>query len=256
MRRLLALLLAVGCSKADDTAPAQAMTPARIAKGCLEDAGEVAAAIASNPMAPLPMAARGLACPQLYSKEVCGRAWAGLYAWREGPAREDPLQQIAEVNRVIYACASAYCGHLPAGLRACGKTAPATSYNDLVDVLIELDRAALIADRFDAATADALSRRSLFWKKTSLAAPPRADAGPPDAQLVLAITADGHMTLAGAPVAAGELAAELHEAAAKTHSIVIQADTQVPYKQVVDVMDAAKKAGFDKLAISTEGAAP
>jgi len=30
----------------------------------------------------------------------------------------------------------------------------------------------------------------------------------------------------------------------------------VPYKQVVDVMDAAKKAGFDRLGISTDGAAP
>jgi len=255
MRRALAVLLVVGCSKADEPAPA--VSPARLAKGCLEDATEVAQAIASNPAAPLPIVARGLACPQLYSKADCGRAWAGLYVWREGPAREDPLKRIEEVNRVIYACASAYCGQLRAGsVRACGKTAPAASYNDLVDVLIELDRAALLADRFDAATADALSRRSLFWKEAALDATPDADAGPPEAQLVLAITADGHMSLAGAPVAAGNLAAALRKAAAKTHSLLIQPDTHVPYKQVVDVMDAAKKAGFDRLGISTDGAAP
>jgi hypothetical protein len=256
-RAALALCF-VGCSNGDETPTARKMPSTWTAKGCLEDARLVADATAANPMAPPPpSAARGLACPQLYSKADCGRAWAGLYIWREGPAKEDPQRLIAEVDRVISACAVAYCSQLPAGVRACRKDGhPTSSYNDLVDLLIELDRAVLIADKFDAATADALSRRTLYWRQITGAAPPRADAGPPQVELVLTISADGKTSLAGKAIEPADLLDALSSAARTTRSLVIAADKRAPYKQVMDVIEQAKRAGFEKLAIKTEGAPP
>lgn len=82
--------------------------------------------------------------------------------------------------------------------------------------------------------------------------PAAADAGAPLApELALTITADGKTLLAGTPVEAANLASELTKAAATTKALVIVPDPKVPHGRVLEIMELAKKAGFEKMSIST-----
>ena len=247
MRSALLALLALGCTKSGSEAP----PPARSADGCLAAAREVASGIAASPLGPLPPSASRLACPELYRRAGCASAWSALY---EGDlSRASPFERI---DRVVTACAAAYCKDLPGRVRACGPDAPAGNRDEEIDLLIELDRAVLIAETFDAATADKLSRRSILLREVTVRAPPRADAGPPEPALVLTIAIDGRMLLGDAAVATADLPGALGKAAATHHSLVIAADKKVPYQRVVEVLEQAKQAGFEQLAIQAGGAAP
>jgi biopolymer transport protein ExbD len=64
------------------------------------------------------------------------------------------------------------------------------------------------------------------------------------------------MRLGDAALAAADLNAALRAAAASHHSLVVATDKKVPYQRVVDVIDQARSAGFEKLAIQPGGAAP
>jgi biopolymer transport protein ExbD len=86
-------------------------------------------------------------------------------------------------------------------------------------------------------------------------APAPADAGAALApELALTLTPDGKTLLAGSPVEAANLAAELQKAAAHATPLVIVADPKVPHGRVVEVMELAKKAGVEKMSIRTEAA--
>ncbi|HEY8143888.1 MAG TPA: biopolymer transporter ExbD [Kofleriaceae bacterium] len=88
--------------------------------------------------------------------------------------------------------------------------------------------------------------------------PPAAALAPADAgaalapELALTLTPDGKTLLAGTPVEAANLAAELQKAAAHATPLVIVADPKVPHGRVVEVMELAKKAGVEKMSIRTE----
>jgi len=76
---------------------------------------------------------------------------------------------------------------------------------------------------------------------------------PPGHVVELTLTAKGELFLDKGKVATGGLAAAL-AAAAREHAgevVVIRADAAVPHGRVVKAMDAARGAGFRKLAIAT-----
>jgi biopolymer transport protein ExbD len=76
---------------------------------------------------------------------------------------------------------------------------------------------------------------------------------PPGHVVELTLTTKGELFLDKGKVATGGLAAAL-AATAKAHPgevVVIRADAAVPHGRVVKAMDAARAAGFHKLAIAT-----
>jgi len=81
----------------------------------------------------------------------------------------------------------------------------------------------------------------------------KAKERPPSHVVELTLTAKGALFLDKGRVAPGGLAAAL-AAAAKSHAgevVVIRADAAVHHGRVVQAMDAARAAGFHKLAIAT-----
>jgi biopolymer transport protein ExbD len=69
--------------------------------------------------------------------------------------------------------------------------------------------------------------------------------------LPVAVLADGRIVLAGVVVSAEELSAEFDRARAEGEDtlVIVQADEGVPHGKVVEVMEAAKRAGLGQLAI-------
>ena len=98
---------------------------------------------------------------------------------------------------------------------------------------------------------------------TAVKVDPPADAAAPAAaadaglaeEIALTLTADGKTSLGGKEVEAANLAAELKTASAHARALVVVADKKVPHGRVVEVMEMAKEAGFEKMAIKT-GAPP
>jgi len=81
----------------------------------------------------------------------------------------------------------------------------------------------------------------------------KAKERPPDLVIELTLTTKGELFLDKDRVPAGGLASAL-ATAARDHAgevVVIRADAAVPHGRVVKVMDAARTAGFHKLAIAT-----
>lgn len=78
---------------------------------------------------------------------------------------------------------------------------------------------------------------------------PRLDAAPQD--LSVALLVDGRLLLGGTIVTKEELATALGQAHAETPGgiVVIQADEGVPHGHVVEIMELARRAGLEQLAI-------
>lgn len=80
----------------------------------------------------------------------------------------------------------------------------------------------------------------------------------PEERLVVAITKDQTIYLDDQPITLPRLEKVLAglKGRSASASIFIKADQEVPYGMVVKVMDAAKKAGIDKLGMMTEPIVP
>lgn len=78
-----------------------------------------------------------------------------------------------------------------------------------------------------------------------------ADVLPTDADLSVAVLADGRLAVAGDIVTLEELRKAFDQAKAKNPStlVIVQGDEGVPHGKVVEVMDLAKAAGLAQLAI-------
>jgi biopolymer transport protein ExbD len=85
-----------------------------------------------------------------------------------------------------------------------------------------------------------------------------ADVRPTDADLSVAILADGRLVLGGNVVSEEELRAALDETRKKNPDtlVVVQADEGVSHGKVVEVMEWAKNAGLAQLAIGVRDAPP
>jgi biopolymer transport protein ExbD len=73
------------------------------------------------------------------------------------------------------------------------------------------------------------------------------------AQLAVAVLADGRIVVGGAVIDEAALRRLLDEAHGKSAQtlVLVQADEGVPHGRVVRVMDLARRAGLDRLAIAT-----
>jgi len=76
----------------------------------------------------------------------------------------------------------------------------------------------------------------------------------PEKSVTVSMVADGSLFLNDKPLTMADLPAALQKAVAESTSklVIINADTQVQHGSVVDVLDAARQAGAERLAISTE----
>lgn len=85
---------------------------------------------------------------------------------------------------------------------------------------------------------------------------PKAAVKPPEADtsyLVVSVSMDGQLFLAGKAATPEQLQEELRATVTKDPGIrvVVQADREVPYKKVIEVMDLVKTAGVENIAIAT-----
>jgi biopolymer transport protein ExbD len=73
------------------------------------------------------------------------------------------------------------------------------------------------------------------------------------AQVTLVAAADGSLMLNEQPVAAGALDARLHDlyATRADKTIFLEADRSLPYSRVVDLMDACRAAGVERIGVVT-----
>jgi biopolymer transport protein ExbD len=71
------------------------------------------------------------------------------------------------------------------------------------------------------------------------------------AQLRIVVLTDGTMQFEGKSVTDSELVERLKANIGKSESVVIRADEKTEHGSVVRAMDAAKSAGFEKVAIAT-----
>ena len=88
---------------------------------------------------------------------------------------------------------------------------------------------------------------------------PKASSAPPTSEqssLVITVTEQGRIIHHGEAVALDELEVRLKSLHAKSPEqlVIVQADQATEHGQVVEVMDLARKVGFNMLAIATEGA--
>ena len=74
--------------------------------------------------------------------------------------------------------------------------------------------------------------------------------------LAVAILADGRTVIAGKVVDNDELKQRFADAKARSAdtTVVVQADSGVPHGKVVELMELARSAGLERLAIATQGA--
>jgi biopolymer transport protein TolR len=77
-------------------------------------------------------------------------------------------------------------------------------------------------------------------------------------QLTLIAAADGSLVLNEQPVAAEALDARLHDlyAARADKTIFLEADRNLPYSRVVDLMDSCRAAGVERIGVVTKKAPP
>ena len=85
-----------------------------------------------------------------------------------------------------------------------------------------------------------------------------ADARESTTAPILAIAADGSVTFAGTPLPSEDLAARLAAifAARSEKSVMLAADRSLGYARVVEVMDACRAAGIERIGIVTTSEAP
>jgi len=73
--------------------------------------------------------------------------------------------------------------------------------------------------------------------------------------LVVALTKDGHLIVAGESLTPDDLQARIAalKKADENATVIVQADKEVSHGRVVEVLDAAKKVGLKSVAIATRG---
>ena len=78
------------------------------------------------------------------------------------------------------------------------------------------------------------------------------------AQVTLSATAEGTVLLDGQPVAEGELAERVRAAmeSRADRTLFLAADRSLPYSRVVDLMDACRAAGVERIGVVTKTAPP
>ena len=83
--------------------------------------------------------------------------------------------------------------------------------------------------------------------------PPEVEAGPD--QIVVEYAADGSIAINHQPVVMGELGARLRTiySSRRDKTIFIAGAPTLRYKAIIEVLDAAKGAGVDRVGIITEG---
>jgi biopolymer transport protein ExbD len=84
----------------------------------------------------------------------------------------------------------------------------------------------------------------------------RAPTAPPiDGQIVVEYTADRRLSINHQDVAMGGLQARLRDiyATRRDRTLYVMGAASLPYQAIVDVLDAAKGAGVDRVGIITEG---
>jgi biopolymer transport protein ExbD len=173
-----------------------------------------------------------LSCADLYVGS-CHRAWADL------------ASRIADdgIATVIDRCAAVYCEDLPAPKPvACrDRAAP----RDLA-MLAELDHAMLVHDGTPDGLATAIAQR-VRWITGSPAVPP------PD-QIMLITVSKTTTTVMGSDLTTAQLAEAVAGAvkASPTTRFVIEADKDVPYARVVEIIDAIKAAGGAQIELSAK----
>jgi biopolymer transport protein ExbD len=190
------------------------------------------------------------ACAGLYRKRSCPAAWSDDAA--------DPVAALA------VACAEAYCGDLPDPKPALCKRGPdAFKPADRVPALVELDRAILVHELGDAGLAQQLSARlRLFEARREQPVSidlPRATSGIEESTyLVVAIDRAGTIYVGSEKVDRDALEARLREALSGDADLelMIDADRDVAHAQVVEVMAAAKRAGFETIGMATRQPRP
>ena len=98
-----------------------------------------------------------------------------------------------------------------------------------------------------------LKQAAVISEPRNIELPKAATKAPLDIGMIIAVLKDGRIMLAGEVVTKEKLQDALQNLATKDPQarVVVQADDEVPYKQVVEVMDLAKSAGIQNLAIAT-----
>ena len=98
-----------------------------------------------------------------------------------------------------------------------------------------------------------LTQQAIESQLPSQTEPPEVDA-PPD-QIVVEYAADGSLAINHQPVTLGDLEARLRMiyASRRDKTIFVAGAPTLRYKAIVNVLDAAKGAGVDRVGIITEG---
>ena len=98
-----------------------------------------------------------------------------------------------------------------------------------------------------------LTQQAIESQLPSQTQPPEVDA-PPD-QIVVEYAADGSLAINHRPVTLGDLEARLRMiyASRRDKTIFVAGAPTLRYKAIVNVLDAAKGAGVDRVGIITEG---
>jgi biopolymer transport protein ExbD len=98
-----------------------------------------------------------------------------------------------------------------------------------------------------------LKQATVLSEPRSIELPKAATGAPPEVSLVISIVKDGRIMLAGDVVTKDKLVEDLKKLTAKDPKsrVVVQADDEVAHKLVVEVMDLAKSAGIQNLAVTT-----
>ena len=98
-----------------------------------------------------------------------------------------------------------------------------------------------------------LKQATVITEPRTIELPKAATKAPLDVGMVITIVKDGRIMLAGDVVTKEKLVEDLKKLATKDPKsrVVVQADDEVAHKLVVEVMDLAKSAGIQNLAIAT-----
>ncbi len=98
-----------------------------------------------------------------------------------------------------------------------------------------------------------LKQATVLSEPRSIELPKSTTGAPPEVSLVISIVKDGRIMLAGEVVTKEKLVENLKNLAAKDPKsrVVVEADDEVAHKLVTEVLDLAKSAGIQNLAIAT-----
>ena len=179
-------------------------------------------------------------------------------AWREAFAPINPDLPFGPATKIAIACAAAYCPHLPSAPALCarsGDTAGKEGASQL-DAIRDLDTAILKFEGLDAAAARAIAARIAVLevsviKAVDLVSRARQPGGKP-VSLVLVIDDTGKLVANGSPIDRSALGRLLDKLAGTDGQLVLKAGRGTPHAKVVEVMEQAKQAGVNRIAIATD----